>query len=65
MEKIEQRYLNTKETAKFLGLSESYLRALRTKQNKIIPFIKIGSSVRYDKQDLIKIMSLLKNTEIG
>jgi predicted DNA-binding transcriptional regulator AlpA len=49
--------LNTRDTAKFLGISEIALRNARVKVSRdghleSPPFYKIGRSVRYDIQDL-------------
>jgi len=45
------------EAAKYLQISQSYLRKLRTGDLEIepgIPFIKIGKAIRYVKSDLDK-----------
>jgi excisionase family DNA binding protein len=43
---MEQRFLNTKEVAKYLGLSEATIRSW-IKSYKI-PFSKMGRCVRFD-----------------
>lgn len=55
--KIIKRLLNTKETAQYLGLSESLLRQGRMHEQKknlcLTPsYIKMGKTVRYDLNDL-------------
>ncbi len=54
---VERRYLSTKETARYTGWSEAYLRqsrceGIRKNRTPGPPFIKVGWKVLYDKQDL-------------
>jgi hypothetical protein len=45
------RLWNEKEAARFLGLSQKFLQSDRAGARRI-PFIKIGSAVRYDPADV-------------
>lgn len=54
---IEKNALTEKETSNYIGMSRSFLRQSRMNGNRenhtpAPPFIKIGRSVRYLKQDL-------------
>lgn len=45
--------LNTKEAAKYIGMSKAFLERDRWTGNPQIPFVKVGSrAVRYRKNDL-------------
>ncbi|SHO58056.1 helix-turn-helix transcriptional regulator [Vibrio quintilis] len=54
---IEKRVYTEQETSAYIGMSRSFLRqsrmeGLRTNRTDAPPFIKIGRSVRYLKEDL-------------
>lgn len=54
---IQSRVLSEIETSQYIGMSRSYLRQARMEGNRenrtpAPPFIKIGRSVRYLKEDL-------------
>lgn len=54
---MEKRVLTEIETAAYIGMSRSYLRQSRMEGNRpnrtpAPPFIRIGRSVRYLKEDL-------------
>ena len=55
---MEKRFLNTKELAEYLGLSEDAIRAWVKKGS--ISFYKFGRAVRFD---LIKIENWIKSKE--
>ncbi len=55
---MEKKYLNTQEACEFLGISKATL--FRLKKEGRIPFIKLGNSLKFDKDDLIKFMNNLK-----
>ena len=46
--------MNTKETAIYLGVTEGTLAVWRTNKTYPIPYIKIGSHIKYRKSDLDK-----------
>ena len=46
--------MNTKETAIYLGVKEGTLAVWRTNKTYPIPYIKIGSHIKYRKSDLDK-----------
>ena len=53
----DKRALTELETSEYIGMSRSYLRqarmdGLREKRTSAPPFIKIGRSVRYLREDL-------------
>jgi predicted DNA-binding transcriptional regulator AlpA len=51
--KVDPGVLTDKEAAQYIGMSESWLRISRMKGSlDTPPFLKIGRSVRYLKQDL-------------
>ena len=52
MMKIEQRFLNTPEVAKYLGFSESGIR--KWVRKGMIPFNKINGGIRFDIQAIDK-----------
>jgi len=67
-EKILPQTLTEIETAKYIGMSQSYLRQARVKGNlhkhtPAPPFIKIGRSVRYLKVDLDSWLNAQKKLE--
>ncbi len=45
-------YLTNKETAEFLGVTEGTLAVWRTTRRYAIPYVKVGSLIRYKKADL-------------
>ncbi len=56
---IKSRVLSEIETSQYIGMSRSFLRQARMEGNRdnrtpAPPFIKIGRSVRYIKEDLDK-----------
>ncbi|MDP5130747.1 MAG: helix-turn-helix domain-containing protein [Paraglaciecola sp.] len=56
---MEKRVLTEIETAEYISMSRSYLRQSRMEGNRANrtpgpPFIKIGRSIRYLKEDLDK-----------
>lgn len=50
----EKQLLTEKEAAKFLGLTSSALQVWRSTGRYSLPFIKVGSLVRYRESDLFK-----------
>lgn len=46
--------LTTEEAAKFLRIVPGTLDNWRSTKNHHIPYIMVGSSIKYDKKDLIK-----------
>ena len=57
-----KKYLTTKEAATVIGLSESYLnqdrwRAKATGCPPSFPFIRLGRSILYRREDLERVMS--------
>ena len=50
----ESPFLNTKEVAKLLGLSQSCIRAWQYTSR--IPFTKLGRSVKFKRSDIEKIL---------
>lgn len=54
--------MTTKEAAAFVGFSESYLNQDRWRANAtgtppVFPFIRIGRSVRYRRDDLAEVLA--------
>jgi len=49
------KYITETECAELTGLSLSTLRNDRSKRVKL-PYIKVGKSVRYDQDDIVKFM---------
>jgi predicted DNA-binding transcriptional regulator AlpA len=54
---INKRALSEKETSEYIGMSRSFLRQSRMEGNRATrtpapPFLKIGRSVRYLREDL-------------
>ncbi len=54
---IDKRALSEKETSEYIGMSRSFLRQSRMEGNRSTrtpapPFLKIGRSVRYLREDL-------------
>ena len=47
-----QDRLTTKEAAAYLGVHPSTLEAWRSKKYHVLPYLKIGTLVRYDRDDL-------------
>ena len=45
-------YLNNKQAAEFLGVTEGTLAVWRTTRRYAIPYVKVGSLIRYKKADL-------------
>ncbi len=45
-------YLTNKEAAEFLGVTEGTLAVWRTTRRYAIPYVKVGSLIRYKKADL-------------
>lgn len=58
---FSKEYLTSKELAIFLNCSNSLIRKL--KRERRIPFIKIGSSIRFSKAEVLK--ALKENSEDG
>jgi len=57
LQPIKSRVLSEIETSQYIGMSRSYLRQARMEGNRdsrtpAPPFIKIGRSVRYLREDL-------------
>ncbi|EIC19839.1 helix-turn-helix domain-containing protein [Thiorhodovibrio frisius] len=48
----ENFLLDTKQAAAYLNISPSTLETWRVRKTCIIPYLKLGKSVRYRKQDL-------------
>lgn len=44
--------LTTHQTAEVLGVSEIFLRASRCKKSLDLPFIRVGGSIRYRREDV-------------
>lgn len=53
-EKPEERLLTTDETCKFLRCSKPTLH--RWKRDGLIPFVRIGTNIRYKESDLKKLI---------
>ena len=54
---IEPRLLREAEAAEFLGMSTRYLRKARYTPSEGTPgppFVKLGKSIRYDREDLVE-----------
>lgn len=56
---MSKRLLTEAETAEYIGMSRSYLRQARMEGNRnnrtpAPPFIKIGRSIRYRREDIDK-----------
>ena len=65
---VEPRALNTPDAAKYIGMSNEFLRRTRikgqVKEGAPVPkFIKIGRLVRYIKDDLDEWLDSLKKRE--
>ena len=67
--KTQATAFTTAEAARYLGISESYLRSGRMKTRKTNapqpPYLKIGRTVRYLKADLDKWLESLKERQVG
>ena len=50
----QKKYLRSSEVTELLGISTSTLQHLRIQ--KILPYTKMGSTIFYDWQDVIKIL---------
>ena len=62
MEKRQEelpRYLTEKEVSQITGRSLSTLRSDRF-NSRVLPYVKIGRSVRYDLDDVIQVMEARK-----
>ncbi|MCV2446555.1 helix-turn-helix domain-containing protein [Paracoccus sp. DMF] len=58
----EKRYLTNKEAADVIGMSESYLNqdryvAKASGMPPKFPFIRIGRTIKYDRQVLLQVMA--------
>jgi predicted DNA-binding transcriptional regulator AlpA len=68
---IDKRALSEKETSEYIGMSRSFLRQSRMEGNRATrtpapPFLKIGRSVRYLKEDLDNWLdSFFKQSHLG
>jgi predicted DNA-binding transcriptional regulator AlpA len=68
---INKRALSEKETSEYIGMSRSFLRQSRMEGNRATrtpapPFLKIGRSVRYLKEDLDNWLdSFFKQSHLG
>lgn len=68
---IDKRALSEKETAQYIGMSRSFLRQSRMEGNRTTrtpapPFLKIGRSVRYLREDLDNWLdSFFKQSHLG
>ena len=49
----KSRLLDTEEAAEFIDVSPSTLVTWRSRKSCQIPYVKIGSNVRYDLADLV------------
>jgi excisionase family DNA binding protein len=56
---VEKQYLTEEKVSDITGIALSTLRNDRLYKRKI-PYIKVGRSVRYDKDDVIKFMESCK-----
>ena len=54
-----KKYLTTQEVADFTGIAVETLKKMRVKKTGM-PYIKIGASVYYDKDDTIEWMNKQK-----
>lgn len=54
-----KRWLKSSDVKKILGISHGFLQMLR--DEKILPYTRIGGAVYYDYQDLIQMMATNKN----
>lgn len=60
----EERFLKTKEAARFLRLAEQTLVVARcTKTGIQIPYVKIGGRVLYDREDLERFVESSKRMQ--
>ena len=57
---MEKKYLNTDEACEFLGISRPTLYRLK-KQG--LPYFKLGGSLKFDKEDLVKWIERLKTSD--
>jgi excisionase family DNA binding protein len=48
---------NTKQAATYLGIEAGTLTVWRSTNRRVLPYVKIGSQVRYRKEDLDKFIS--------
>ena len=68
---IDKRALSEKETSQYIGMSRSFLRQSRMEGNRTTrtpapPFLKIGRSVRYLREDLDNWLdSFFKQSHLG
>lgn len=68
MNKQSKKVLSEIETAEYIGMSRSFLRQSRMEGNRASrtpapPFVKIGRSVRYIKDDLDNWLNSLQKLE--
>lgn len=68
MRTLDKKVLSEIETAEYIGMSRSFLRQSRMEGNRTNrtpapPFVKIGRSVRYIKDDLDKWLDSLQKLE--
>ncbi len=56
-----KKYLSVEETCEFLGIKRTKLYKL--KNGGGLPYIKLGGSLKFDVEDLIKWMDGLKETD--
>ena len=63
MSKMDKRYLSPKECAEYTGISPKTL--YRWAKERIVPSIKIGGLVRFDKLEIDKIMSKFKRQPVN
>lgn len=54
-----KRWLKSADVKKILGISHGFLQMLR--DEKILPYTRIGGAVYYDYQDVIQMMATNKN----
>lgn len=53
MEQKGTKLLSVKETAELLGIKKKTLDVWRSQQRYFIPYIKVGSSVKYELKDIM------------
>lgn len=56
-----KKYLSVEETCEFLGIKRTKLYKLKNEGG--LPYIKLGGSLKFDVEDLIKWMDSLKETD--
>lgn len=58
---MKKRYLSVEEACEFLGIKRTKL--YRLKKEGGLPYIRLGGSLKFDEEDLVKWMDSLKKTD--